>query len=350
MNRKLLIPLVFCLAVWSQKSGSATETSHPVTVVSPTDGSLWITSPSDGLLRLGRNGHVLKYDVSAQSLVFDASGTLYILDVNGELISYSSVEGFAPVQSGVGALSESAGVPYIIKDSLLYSVSGGEARLVRALPFSISSAAPLEIEYEVDPSDSETEEKEASPTFWWLWIAVGLCLGLILGFLLFRRRKVDATVINEVVPEVEPEVKLEVTPEVTPVVAEAPESAPAGSIEDALKASEFGQKVWRLVESHLSNPEYGVEQVADDLGLSRIHVNRKLKAETGYSPSEVIKFIRMNHASQLLLKGIMTIADVATECGFASASYFSTAFKDYFKQSPSEFVAANTGETGTLNL
>ena len=111
MNWKLLIPFVLILALQVQDNCFASETS-PVTVVSPTDGSLWMATESDGLLRFGRNGHVLKYDVAAQSLVFDASGTLYILDDSGALTRYTSIEGFSAVpsfESGVGALSESAG-------------------------------------------------------------------------------------------------------------------------------------------------------------------------------------------------------------------------------------------------
>ena len=56
------------------------------------------------------------------------------------------------------------------------------------------------------------------------------------------------------------------------------------------------------------------------------------------------------HASRLLLEGKLTIADVARECGFASASYFSTAFKDYYKQSRSEYFAGKSPVSGTLDL
>ena len=98
MNWKLLIPFVLILALQVQDNCFACETS-PVTVVSPTDGSLWMATESDGLLRFGRNGRVLKYDVTAQSLVFDASGTLYILDASGALTRYTSVDGFSAVPS-----------------------------------------------------------------------------------------------------------------------------------------------------------------------------------------------------------------------------------------------------------
>lgn len=354
LNWKLIIPLLLLLAVPAQAQ---------VSVVSPTDASLWIGTSSDGILRFGRNGRVLHYNVASghlkndtiQSMVFDASGNLYILDGAGSLTRYSAVEGFSEVpafESGVGALSESAGIPYIIKDSLLYSLSSGAALLVRTLPFSISAPLPeFECEPEEHPSSSSEEARPAlSPL---IWIALGLCLGLLLGFLLFRRRKVAAAApVVEApaeVPVVEAPVAVEPVKEEEAAPEEKSASAPVG-IEEALRASDFGRKLWDLVIANLSNPAYGVEQVASDLQISRIHVNRKLKAGTGYSPSAVFKFIRMNHASRLLLEGRLSIADVARECGFASASYFSTAFKDYFKQSPSEFVAKKSPETGTLDL
>lgn len=356
MNWKRLIPFVLLLAILVQNICLASESS-PVTAVSPTDGSLWWATESDGILRFGRNGRVIKYPVIAQSLVFDASGTLYILDAAGTLTRYTSVEGFSEVPSfeaGVGALSESAGIPYIIKDSLLYSLSSGAPEVVMSLPFSISSASLPEFEYEEEAageSDSSQEEKGAgiSPL---LWIVLGLCLGFVLGLLLFRRRPREET--KEKVPVSAPAPVVNKPVEVAPVQkavapGEEAESAPLG-IEEALKSSEFGRKVWDLVISNLSNSAYGVEQAALDLEISRIHVNRKLKAETGYSPSAVFKFIRMNYAASLLLEGKLSIADVARECGFASASYFSTAFKDYYKQSPSEFVAAKSHQTGTLDL
>ena len=307
MNWKLLIPFALILALQAQGVCFAYETS-PVTAVSPTDGSGWMATESDGLLRFGRNGRVLKYGVTAQSLVFDAAGTLYILDASGALTRYTSVEGFSAVpsfESGVGALSESAGIPYIIKDSLLYTISSGTPELVRTLPFSISSGSlpDFECENEADAQPEPSSEEKGSALLTLLWIALGICLGLLLGFLLFRRRKpeevAEPAIVEEPAEEVA-EVEVEPVPvEEAPIVTE--ESAPIG-IEAALQTTDFGKKVWALVLANLANPGYGVEQVAADLDISRIHVNRKLKAQTGYSPSAVINIIRKYHASKLLLE------------------------------------------------
>ena len=351
--------LVLALGVQAVCTASASEvgSSHvQVSAISPKDGSLWVGTSSEGIFRFGRNGRVLHYSSASghlkneeiTSLVFDTSGTLYILDGAGSLTRYSSVEGFSAVpsfESGVGSLSESAGIPYIIKDSLLYSISSGTPELVRTLPFSISSASlpDFECENEADAQPEPSSEEKGSALLTLLWIALGICLGLLLGFLLFRRRKPEEVAEPAIVEEPAEEVA-EVE---APIVTEG--SAPIG-IEAALQTTDFGKKVWALVLANLANPGYGVEQVAADLDISRIHVNRKLKAQTGYSPSAVFKFIRMDHASKLLLEGKLAITDVARQCGFSSASYFSTAFKDYFKQTPSEYVASKSEATGKLDL
>lgn len=361
--------LVLALGVQAVCTASASEvgSSHvQVSAISPKDGSLWVGTSSEGIFRFGRNGRVLHYSSASghlkndeiTSLVFDTSGTLYILDGAGSLTRYSSVEGFSAVasfESGVGSLSESAGIPYIIKDSLLYSISSGTPELVRTLPFSISSGSlpDFECENEADAQPEPSSVEKGSALLTLLWIALGICLGLLLGFLLFRKRKaevVEPVVEEEPIEEPAYEEPAEEVAEVAEVEPKVEAEVEAVPLEEALQATDFGKKVWALVLANLANPGYGVEQVAADLDISRIHVNRKLKAQTGYSPSAVFKFIRMDHASKLLLEGKLAIIDVARQCGFSSASYFSTAFKDYFKQTPSEYVASKSEATGKLDL
>lgn len=345
----------------------------PVTAVSPEDGSLWIATPSDGLYRLGHNGRTLHYSVGSghlksdaiQCIVFDASGILYILDGTGSLSRYSSINGFSSVpafESGVSALSESAGIPYIIKDSLLYSLSGDSSKLVRTLPFSISSGVLPEPEYEEEVLPVAPLEEEDTPGFG-LWalilsLVAGVCIGAVSAWIIGRGKKTDK-------PAVKPEVKRMVEPMVKPVVVVEPEAKPVEvepdaepvdaepvvvpseqkSVVDTLQESDFGRQVLDLFTAHLSDSNYGVEQIAEDLGITRIHVNRKLKAQTGYSPSTVFKNIRMTEASRLLLEGQLSVSEIAKRCGFSTLSYFSTAFKDYFGQSPSEFLAAHSSSS-----
>ena len=376
LNWKPLILLLSFLAVLAQGGAVASaqtdevSSSSPVMAVSPEDGSLWMAAPGDGLYRLGRNGRILHYSVGSGhlkndtivSLAFDASATLYILDAAGQLTRYSSIEGFSSVPSidgGIGSLSESAGIPYIIRDSLLYSISSGVPEFVRTLPFSISSGVlpELECEEEVQPDSSSDKEESSGFKLWPVIIALlaGLCLGAVLSRLFAAKKAVPQKPAVEVKPLVQkPLVQSTVYPEPVvpePVVPETPvleqdsvqeedsSSMPTdNNIVAALQASEFGRQVLEHVSAHLSDSGYGVEQIAADLGITRIHVNRKLKTETGYSPSTVFKTIRMTQAKRLLLEGRYPVAEIATRCGFSTASYFSTAFKDFFGQSPSEFL------------
>lgn len=377
LNWKPLILLLSFLAVLAQGGAVASaqtdevSSSSPVMAVSPEDGSLWMAAPGDGLYRVGRNGRILHYSVGSGhlkndtivSLAFDASATLFILDAAGQLTRYSSIEGFSSVPSidgGIGSLSESAGIPYIIRDSLLYSISSGVPEFVRTLPFSISSGVlpELECEEEVQPDSSSDKEDSSGFKLWPVIIALlaGLCIGAVLARLFAAGKKTPFAPKEELIPQKpyvqtkpavqapvaqKPVVQESVAPEspVLETVEAVPSSMPSdNNIVAALQASEFGRLVLEHVSAHLSDSGYGVEQIAADLGITRIHVNRKLKAETGYSPSTVFKTIRMTEARRLLLEGQYPVSEIATRCGFSTASYFSTAFKDFFGQSPSEFL------------
>lgn len=314
MNWKLVISALLALAFWTQDSCLADDFA-----VSPVDGSVWMTTSSEGLLRFGRNGRSIRYTAEdgqlssnqISSLAFDASGVLYLLDAEGVLIRYSSTDGFTPVSKA-------------------------------ELPVSVSEAffGPSEIEtpeVSVVPEEPVASGGRSFPG--WLWLVLGALLGVGATLLFTRTRAKErpAELPAPAAPAPAPKPAPVAAP--APVVAATPEDSPELSIEEALQRSPFGRQVWDLLVAHLSNSAYGVEEVARDLDLSRIHVNRKLKAETGYSPSAVFKFIRMNHASSLLQEGRLSIAEIAQACGFASASYFSTAFKDYYHQSPSEFLS-----------
>ena len=334
LNWKPLISALLVLAFWAQDSCRASDFA-----VSPVDSSVWLGTSSEGLLRFGRNGRSIRYTVQDGqlssnkicALAFDVSGVLFILDGEGSITRYSSTEGFASVSK--------ADLPLPVSEQFF------------GIPETEIPSEPEQV-YEAE----EVREKSFPG---WLWFVLGALLGAGLGLaatLLNNRARATAVPAEKSSPVVAHPVQAPAPPVQTPkpepvmaakpapVTAAKPAIVPAADspetdIEEALQRSSFGRQVWDLVVAHLSSPAYGVEEVARDLNLSRIHVNRKLKAETGYSPSAVFKFIRMNHASKLLLEGKRTVAEVAQDCGFSSASYFSTAFKDYYSQSPSEFLA-----------
>lgn len=88
---------------------------------------------------------------------------------------------------------------------------------------------------------------------------------------------------------------------------------------------------------NLDQPNLTVEYLGDQVGLSRVHLFRKLKVLTGLTPSEFIKDFRMKHARQMLETWKFRVADVASLVGFQDAQYFSKVFKKETGKSPSEY-------------
>ena len=100
----------------------------------------------------------------------------------------------------------------------------------------------------------------------------------------------------------------------------------------------FLNKMRTLIEAHLSDSEFGVELLGDEIGMSRAQLYRKCKALTNYSPVELIRNTRLKRAQQLLAQGDDTIAQVAYAVGFTAPSYFTKCYKEYFGENPNKLV------------
>lgn len=92
-----------------------------------------------------------------------------------------------------------------------------------------------------------------------------------------------------------------------------------------------------IVEQHIDNPQLGVSNICEEIGLSKGQLYRKVKALLGYSVNDYINRVRMKKASHLLSTEDCPIADIAFKVGFTTSAYFSTAFKNHFGITPSEF-------------
>ena len=99
----------------------------------------------------------------------------------------------------------------------------------------------------------------------------------------------------------------------------------------------FLNKISHIVEEHLDKEEFSVEELSQMLGLSRVHVYRKIKKLTGMSVSEFVSSIKLKLSLNLIKTSGKTIAEIAYEVGFSSPSYFTKCFKDQFGMSPSEY-------------
>ena len=82
-----------------------------------------------------------------------------------------------------------------------------------------------------------------------------------------------------------------------------------------------------------------VENLSVELGMSRVHLYKKLLALTGKSPIEFIRTIRLQHAAQLLEKSQLTISEIAYKVGFNNPKYFTKYFKEEYKMLPSAYAS-----------
>ena len=365
------ISILLSIPVFMGVSLSAQTSDYPgggapatAAAVSPQDGSLWIGTAGDGLRRSGRNGKVLTYDAARyglpidtiKTLRFDEQGRLFLENSQGAWFSYTSVSGF--IEENAPSFEE----------------------------------APIPVHQEkAPPTPPTTEEKKGKGWQVAVFVSGVLVASLIAGvggwLIGRRRRKGDkkGTEVPIVSPTAPPDIPKEepiiiIKEKEAPLTeraaavehflehkqeSEAPETAeipepakpepvkqePEKPMVHAPKEEEgdklvltagdeavFCAQVEKLIRENLSDPDLNVEKIASILGISRIHVNRKMQQESGISPSTLITRLRMEKAAQLLSEQKMPIAEVATQVGFVTASYFSSAFRKYYGVTPKQFA------------
>ncbi|MEX0361457.1 MAG: ATP-binding protein, partial [Allomuricauda sp.] len=97
----------------------------------------------------------------------------------------------------------------------------------------------------------------------------------------------------------------------------------------------FMEKITAKLEEEISNPLFGVEELADTMALSRSQLYRKVKAITGLTPNEYIRVFRLHRAMDMLKQQGGTVTEISLAVGFQNPSYFSKCFQEQFNVSPS---------------
>jgi len=113
-----------------------------------------------------------------------------------------------------------------------------------------------------------------------------------------------------------------------------PEKITTNAIDEA-----FMKRAIELVEMHLSDGSFSIDDLAFQLKMSRAQLYKKLKSLTNQTIYDFIRTIRLNKAAQMLLKGEMNITQVAYAIGYAELPNFSRSFQAQFGESPKSFVA-----------
>ncbi len=100
----------------------------------------------------------------------------------------------------------------------------------------------------------------------------------------------------------------------------------------------FLQKAISIILDKMIETEFNGDTLAQEIGISRMGLHRKIKALTGQSTGEFIRNIRLKKACELLSKQGKNISEVCYDVGFNSPSYFTTCFTEVYKMTPTDFV------------
>ena len=93
----------------------------------------------------------------------------------------------------------------------------------------------------------------------------------------------------------------------------------------------------KAIEAHIDNEQYNADLLARDVAMSRASLYKKLQNMLGITPTDFIRKVRLKRAAQLLTESQLSINEIATHVGFATARNFSSSFKKIFGVIPSEY-------------
>lgn len=98
-------------------------------------------------------------------------------------------------------------------------------------------------------------------------------------------------------------------------------------------------RIMSVINENLDDSDLSVDMIAKEVGISRVHLHRKMKELTNQTPHSFIRNVRLKQAAQLLSNSRYNITDVMYRCGFSNAASFSTMFKNLYGLSPRDYMA-----------
>ena len=98
------------------------------------------------------------------------------------------------------------------------------------------------------------------------------------------------------------------------------------------------QRVMEVINENIGDSDLSVDMIAQKVGISRVHLHRKMKELTNQTPHSFIRNIRLQQAAKLLKDSKQSITEVMYACGFSNSASFSTMFKNLYGCSPREYM------------
>ncbi len=107
---------------------------------------------------------------------------------------------------------------------------------------------------------------------------------------------------------------------------------------------EFLERCIAIVENHLEDEQFSIKNLSDEIGMSHSNLYKKIKAISGRSANEFIRYIRLRKAAELMLNSDVTVAEAAYKVGINNAKYFREQFSKLFGINPSEYIKKHRGQ------
>jgi signal transduction histidine kinase/ligand-binding sensor domain-containing protein/DNA-binding response OmpR family regulator len=98
------------------------------------------------------------------------------------------------------------------------------------------------------------------------------------------------------------------------------------------------ERIMKVVNDNISNAELTVDEVAAEVGISRVHLHRKMKELTNQTTRDFIRNVRLKMAADMLSQKKYSISEVADLTGFSNPNSFSVSFKELYGMSPSAYM------------
>ena len=303
---------------------------RPTAVAIDLQGNLWFSTGKNIRCKTKDTEQIIlpeTKDVSA--MVFAKDGTLWLATIFGTIMTYKDgqllTDEYASNEYGdavVDLQMDKSGRLIIVYDRYvrLYDPT---RQTLRQQSIEADGIYRIELQ-ETEPGKRWTQPQQEVAALMplWIWWLIAILLLLLIalsGYILFLRRQRQRF--------------LAVMKKETPVHEQTAEEQP--SLND-----EWLQQAIDYVEKNIADEHYSVEQLSNDLCMSRMTLYRKIQSATGQKPTEFIRTIRLRRAAELLREGRLTITEISYATGFSSVSYFSRCFRTMYGVAPTQFITS----------
>lgn len=300
------------------------------------EGELWFSTGKDIRCKTKDTEQIILPDTKdVSAMCFAKDGTLWLATIFGTIMTYKDgqllTDEYASNEYGDAVLAlqtDSLGRLIIVYD-----------RYVRLYDPTRQTLRQQNIEadgiYRIELQETEPGKRWSMPQqnvaeqmplwIWWLIAVLLLSLIALSGYILFLRRQRQRflTVMKRKTTTPE-QIQEEQTAEEQP------------SLND-----EWLQQAIDYVDKNIADEHYSVEQLSNDLCMSRMTLYRKIQSATGQKPTEFIRTIRLRRAAELLREGRLTITEISYATGFSSVSYFSRCFRTMYGVAPTQFITSS---------